>query len=78
MSQQTLAVSAGLSIGVIHKVEQGVQSVELETVARISAALSAPLETLLGAPTLPRSRFLLPPKDRPFFPWASCCPFLLL
>lgn len=47
-SQQELAMAAGLSIGVVRKVEQGVQSIELETIARLCDALGAKLEPILG------------------------------
>lgn len=49
-SQQALAVNAGLSIGVVQKVERGVESVEIGTIACLSTALEANLESLLGRP----------------------------
>lgn len=49
-SQQELAITAGLSIGVVRKVEQGLQSVELETIVRLCDALEARLEQILGEP----------------------------
>lgn len=49
-SQQTLAVNAGLSIGVVQKVERGIESVEIGTIGRLSTALEERLEALLGKP----------------------------
>jgi transcriptional regulator with XRE-family HTH domain len=46
-SQQTLAVNAGLSIGMVQKVERGIESVEIGTIERLSNALETRFESCL-------------------------------